>query len=193
MIISCACFRVLKGEGIDYEDFYDMIDFIKGYADSHHHGKEEKFLFKEMQENLGRLAENLITHGMLVEHDYGRFYIRELTEALKRVKGGDEESKLDVISNAIGYTSLLERHIAKENNAVYGFGERNLSKEVLDAIDAKSEEFEKEAEEKGTQKYYLDFTDLYNLSVIAINNPQGVIAMNNSETVILRALARRIS
>jgi len=78
---------------------------------------------------------------------------------LKRVKGGDEESKLDVISNAIGYTSLLERHIAKENNAVYGFGERNLSKEVLDAIDAKSEEFEKEAEEKGTQKYYLDLLE----------------------------------
>lgn len=158
-VVRKACFRVLKGEGIDYEDFYDMIDFIKGYADSHHHGKEEKFLFKEMQENLDRLAENLITHGMLVEHDYGRFYIRELTEALKRVKGGDEESKLDVISNAIGYTSLLERHIAKENNAVYGFGERNLSKEVLDAIDAKSEEFEKEAEEKGTQKYYLDLLE----------------------------------
>jgi hemerythrin-like domain-containing protein len=34
-VVRKACFRVLKGEGIDYEDFYDMIDFIKGYADSH--------------------------------------------------------------------------------------------------------------------------------------------------------------
>jgi hemerythrin-like domain-containing protein len=109
-----------------------------------------------MQLNLGKLAENLITHGMLVEHDYGRFYMSELTEALKRVKNGDEESKLDLISNAIGYTNLLERHIAKENNAVYSFGAKNLSKEIMDDINTKSEEFEKAAEEKGTQKYYLD-------------------------------------
>ncbi len=160
-VVRKACFGVFKGQDINYDDFNKMIDFIKVYADSHHHGKEEKFLFKEMQNNLGKLAENLITHGMLVEHDYGRFYIRELTEALKRVKGGDEESKLDVISNAIGYTALLERHIAKENNAVYSFGVKNLSKEIIDQVNSKSEEFEKKAQEKGTQKYYLDL--LYEL------------------------------
>lgn len=155
-VVRKACYGVMKGQDINYEDFYKMIDFIKVYADSHHHGKEEKFLFKEMQANLGRLAENLITHGMLVEHDYGRFYISELIEALKRVKNGDEESKLDLISNAIGYTSLLERHIAKENNAVYSFGVKNLSKEIMEQVNSLSEEFEKAAEEKGTQKYYLD-------------------------------------
>lgn len=155
-VVRKACFKVLKGSEINYDDFKDMIDFIKGYADAHHHGKEEKFLFKEMQENLGRVAENLITHGMLVEHDYGRFYISELKEALSRVKNGDEESKLDVISNAIGYTSLLTRHIAKENNAVYGFGQKNLSEEIMNKVNSLSEKFEKEAEEKGIQKYYLD-------------------------------------
>lgn len=155
-IVRKACFKVLKGNDINYEDFNDMIDFIKVYADAHHHGKEEKFLFKEMQTNLGKLAENLITHGMLVEHDYGRFYISELKEALNRVKNGDEESKLDVISNAVGYTSLLARHIAKENNAVYSFGEKNLPKEIMDQVNRLSEEFEKAAEEKGTQKYYLE-------------------------------------
>lgn len=155
-VVRKACFGVFKGQEINYEDFNKMIDFIKVYADSHHHGKEEKFLFKEMQNNLGKLAENLITHGMLVEHDYGRFYISELTKALKRVKDGDEESKLDVISNAIGYTALLERHIEKENNAVYSFGVKNLSKEIIDEVNFKSEEFEKAAQEKGTQKYYLE-------------------------------------
>lgn len=155
-VVRKACFGVMNGEDINYEDFYNMIDFIRVYADAHHHGKEEKFLFKEMQLSLGRLAENLITHGMLVEHDYGRFYMSELTEALKRFKNGDEESKLDVISNAIGYTNLLARHIAKENNAVYSFGEKNLPKEIMDKVNTLSGEFEKLAEEKGTQKYYLD-------------------------------------
>jgi len=155
-VVRKACFKVLSGEDIDYGDFYKMIEFIRQYADAHHHGKEEKFLFKEMQANLGKLGENLITHGMLVEHDYGRLYMNDLTEALQRVKDGDEESRLDVISNAIGYTNLLARHIAKENDAVYNFGETNLPKDIMEQVNLKSEEFEREAEKCGTQKYYLD-------------------------------------
>lgn len=166
-VVRKASYGVLKGEEINYDDFHQMIDFIKNYADNHHHGKEEKFLFKEMQEKLGKMGENLITHGMLVEHDYGRFYIGELTNALKRVQEGDEESKLDIISNAIGYASLLNRHIDKEDGAVYSFGERSLPKEILDEVNKKSEDFEKEAEEKGTQKHYLDMLESLEKKYIA--------------------------
>ena len=127
-VVRKASFKVMKGEEINYEDFNKMIEFIRQYADAHHHGKEEKFLFKEMQTKLGKLGENLITHGMPVEHDFGRLYMSDLTDALQRVKDGDEESKLDVISNAIGYTNLLKRHISKENDAVYSFGETKLPK-----------------------------------------------------------------
>lgn len=158
-VVRKACLNILKGGEIDFDDFYSMIDFVRKYADAHHHGKEEKFLFKEMQLKLGKLGENLITHGMLVEHDYGRLYMNDLTDALQRVKNGDEESKLDVISNAIGYAGLLTRHINKENDAVYKFGENNLPKEILDEINKKSEEFEIEAEKQGTQKYYLDMLE----------------------------------
>lgn len=155
-VVRKACFKVMKGEEINYEDFNKMIEFIRKYADAHHHGKEEKFLFKEMQTRLGRVGENLITHGMLVEHDLGRMHMSDLEDALQRVKNGDEESKLDVISSAIGYTHLLEKHIGKENNGVYKFGEAQLPKEVLDEINLKSEEFENEAVKNGTQKYYIE-------------------------------------
>lgn len=155
-VVRNACYGIFNDDDICYEDFYDMIDFIRNYADSHHHGKEEKFLFKEMQANLGPVGNNLITHGMLVEHDYGRMYISNLVDALQRVKNGDEESKLDVIANAISYTHLLERHIAKENDGVYKFGEKSLSKEIIDDVNQKTEVFEHAAEEKGIQKHYLD-------------------------------------
>ena len=89
-VVRKASFKVMKGEEINYEDFNKMIEFIRQYADAHHHGKEEKFLFKEMQTKLGKLGENLITHGMLVEHDFGRLYMSDLTDALQRVKDGDE-------------------------------------------------------------------------------------------------------
>lgn len=158
-VVRKACYGVMKGEEINYDDFYNMIDFIRKYADAHHHGKEEKFLFKEMQANLGKIGTNLITHGMLVEHDYGRMYISDLTDALNRVKSGDEESKLDVISSAISYTHLLEKHIAKENDAVYKYAERNLSAEILDDVNKKSEEFERTAQESGVQRYYLEMLE----------------------------------
>lgn len=155
-VVREACYEILKGKEICYEDFEAMVDFIRNYADKHHHGKEEKFLFQEMLNHLGDVGTKLIRHGMFVEHDLGRLFIGDLTEALERVKHGDEESKLDVIANAIGYTHLLHRHIDKENSVIYTFAERQLSKEVLDKVNEDSEEFEKIATEQGTQSRYIE-------------------------------------
>lgn len=154
-VVRQACLGILKGEAICFEDFEQMVDFIRNYADAHHHGKEEKFLFKEMMNHLGELGSKLIRNGMLVEHDLGRLYIKDLVEALEKVKAGDEESKLDVIANAISYTHLLERHIAKEDEVVYTFGARKLAKEVLEMVDQDSEIFEEEAKRQGTQAKYI--------------------------------------
>ncbi|BCJ95896.1 hemerythrin [Anaerocolumna cellulosilytica] len=154
-VVRKACYGILKGEPINYEHFEEMIDFIRSYADQHHHGKEEKLLFKEMQTHLGKIGENLITHGMLVEHDFGRLYIADLVDALKRVQEGDEESKLDVIANAVGYTHLLTRHIAKEDEVVYTFGGKQLPPEVLTEVNEKTDEFEEVARVKGIQDKYI--------------------------------------
>lgn len=166
-VVRNACLGVFHGDEIEYEDFYQMIDFIRTFADKHHHGKEEKFLFTEMQLNLGKIGENLITHGMLVEHDLGRLYMSDLEEALQRVKNGDEDSKVDVISNAIGYTHLLTRHIAKEDAVVYTYGAKNLSPDVLAEIERKTIDFEKTANAQGTQTHYItlleELEEKYNL------------------------------
>lgn len=154
-VVRKACSKILSGEEICYEDFDKMIDFIRNYADVHHHGKEEKFLFKEMVDNLGRMGTNLVTHGMLVEHDWGRLFISELKEALERTKSGDEESRLDVIANAIGYANHLTRHIGKEDAVVYTFAAKQLAPEVLDRVDKQTEYFEEEATRQGTQIHYI--------------------------------------
>lgn len=158
-VVRSTCYRILKDGDINYEDFEHIIDFIRNYADKHHHGKEEKFLFKEMQSRLGNIGNQLVTHGMLVEHDLGRLYIAELQEALQRVKAGEDESKLDVISNAISYTHLLTRHIEKEDSVVYVFGSKNLAEDILEEINQKSEAFEKEATEQGVQEKYIQILE----------------------------------
>lgn len=155
-VVRKASYGVMKGEDINYQDFDKMIDFIANYADVHHHGKEEKFLFKEMVDHLGKMGTNLISHGMLVEHDWGRLFIAELKEALKRVQAGDDESRLDVIANAIGYANHLARHIAKEDTVVYTFAEKQLAPEILAQINSQTEAFEAAASQQGIQNFYIE-------------------------------------
>lgn len=143
-VIRKACFKVLKDEDVNYDDFYSIISFIRNYADGHHHNKEEIMLFNRMVENLGVLGEKTIKYGMLVEHDLGRLYVKNLEEALKNLKEGNEEAKLDIIANAISYTDLLTRHADKEDNVIYKFAERELNKDILDIIDKECVNYEDE-------------------------------------------------
>ena len=144
--VRAACFKVLKNDIYDYSDFDLIIGFIKEYADGHHHNKEEIFLFNKMVENLGVLGEKLVKHGMLVEHDFGRLYVKNLEEALKKVKAGEEEAKLDLIANAISYCDLLTRHIDKEDRVVYTFAKRELKEKIMIQIDAQCAQYEREYE-----------------------------------------------
>ena len=141
-VVRAYCFKVLNGTEINFDDFNKIIEFITEYADKHHHKKEEDILFDKMVEHLGGTAEKVVKNGMLVEHDLGRLYIKDLSRALEIVKDGDEESKLDVIANAISYTHLLERHIDKEERVIYKYAERELETSVLELVNQECIEFE---------------------------------------------------
>ena len=142
VVIRKVCFNLMENNEIDYEDFDKIISFVKNFADGHHHQKEEIFLFNKMVEQLGDTGKNVITHGMLVEHDLGRSYIRNLIEAFDRYKNEDIEAKLDIIANAVSYATLLENHIHKEDNVIFNFARRSLNKELLEAINKECIKYE---------------------------------------------------
>lgn len=160
-VMRKACFGIMKGKEIDYEDFEKMIDFVRSYADKTHHGKEEKILFNRMIDEIGGPAEKLVKFGMLVEHDLGRLYMTELLEALAKVKSGDEDAKLDVIANAVSYTHLLHRHIDKEDNVVYSFARREFKEETLNKINVECDKFEEEMSQAGIQNKYIKILELF--------------------------------
>ncbi|ADL51056.1 hemerythrin domain-containing protein [Clostridium cellulovorans] len=155
VVVRKLCIKIMNGEDVNFSDFYRVMDFVKNYADIHHHGKEEQLLFNRMLDETGKVAEKLIKSGMLVEHDLGRLYMADLRSALEKYEKGDEESKLDIISNAMGYTYLLKRHIEKEDEVVYKFAERSLSKETLAEIEVQCIEFEKKQSAEGIQTKYI--------------------------------------
>ena len=144
VILRNACLKLMDNNEIEFDDFNNIISFIKNFADNHHHKKEEIFLFNKMVEHLGETGKNVITHGMLVEHDLGRSYIRNLEEALDKLKNGEYEAKLDVIANAISYVNLLSNHIHKEDNVIFNFAKRSLKEEVLTTVDKVCFEYEEE-------------------------------------------------
>lgn len=154
-VVREYCRRILDNEKVRYEDFYEIIDFIRNYADRHHHGKEETMLFNRMMVELGPTAEKLVRHGMNVEHDLGRLHVQELEAALKLVIGGDRDARLDLIANAVSYTHLLNRHIDKEDGVVYKYARNNLQEETLKALDLECSSFERNAAEEKIQGKYI--------------------------------------
>lgn len=158
-VIRKMSITVLNGQEVPFDDFKKMIDFIRNYADKHHHSKEEEILFKKMIDELGKEMVEAPIAGMLTEHDLGRLFVKNLEAALERVKNGDSDSRVDVIANAIGYTDLLNRHIDKEDRAIYNFARRALKPEVLEAINALCEEVENTAQGKKLQNTYVEIIE----------------------------------
>lgn len=155
-VIRKACCGVLEGKEVDDGDFRRMLAFARNYADKHHHGKEEQILFQEMTQRLGQIGVNLIQHGMLVEHDLGRLHLSNLETALNQYRDDPKTIyKLNILVEAAGYANLLQRHIEKENQIVYTYAEKHLAQDVLQSVDERVQEFEKNAQQTQTQETYL--------------------------------------
>lgn len=156
-VMRAACKSVMQGAPLEVDDFADMLNFVRNYADKHHHMKEEAILFEYMKKDLGQVANKLITNGMLVEHDLGRLHMQELSEAIESYrKDQNDDAKLDIIVNTTAYTYLIKRHIEKENAVVFTFGEKNLPEESKQLVDSMTKEMEEAASLEGVQQKYLD-------------------------------------
>jgi len=147
--IRKICINILDTNEFNVNIFKTFNNFSKNYADSHHHGKEEKILFKYMLEELPEISSHLVTNGMLVEHDLGRMYMMNLKEAIESYElNPTTEAKMDIMNNSLTYAELLARHIDKENNILYPYAEKNLNSKTLDIINSETLSFENENQEQ---------------------------------------------
>ncbi|XOQ52424.1 MAG: Hemerythrin HHE cation binding domain protein [Succiniclasticum sp.] len=144
-VIQKICCSILEGAEIDQQEFAAILDFIRRYADGHHHRREELVLFPEMVDHLEQVASIIIKHGMLVEHDLLRAHVRALGEALKLyAQETRTEYKLQILTEAMAYTNRLQQHIEKENNVVYPLANRGLSDDIKARIDQTVRDMEQE-------------------------------------------------
>lgn len=152
-------YRIMTQGEFDMEDIPRIIDFIRTYADKHHHGKEEDILFKTMNEKIEKLRKAGSITGMYIEHDLGRLFMKDLEDAVKKYNEGNDKARLDIIANAVGYANLLERHIFKENMALYKFAEKMLEDEDKKFVEEKAGQVERQGEDSGLQEKYIEILE----------------------------------
>jgi len=158
-VVKEVSYQIYEHKAVELDDFDLMIDFIRNYADKHHHEKEENILFDEMGKHLGEAIVDGPLLAMFSEHDLGRMYVSNLEEAVTAVKNGNDRKNIDIITNARAYADLLDRHIDKEDNTIYVFGENNLSEDSLMFVENEMTKVELEAEKNNIQKKYIDLLE----------------------------------
>jgi hemerythrin-like domain-containing protein len=125
--------------------FAKAVEFLRGFADQCHHGKEESLLFTRMAER-GFPTQGGPIAVMLSEHQTGRAFIRGLAEAAAGI-GTDPTAGDGLRRHGHGYIALLRNHIAKENQVLFPMADRALS--AADQQDLQQAFARFEAEETG--------------------------------------------
>lgn len=134
--------RIQRKESVDPAHLEGILEFLKVFVDTCHHGKEEDLLFPELEKR-GMPKDPGPLGVMLSEHNRGRAHIRGMKEGLSRMKepGGDASGFLENTGN---YIALLRQHIQKENTVLFPMGEKILPKEIQERIAEEFEELERE-------------------------------------------------
>jgi hemerythrin-like domain-containing protein len=156
--IENDCEQLVEGKDISIGFYRDVIDFVRNFADKYHHKKEEKRLFNVMGEKDENLRNGPIM-GMMLEHDIGRNYIRNLEQALNEYENGNKKKKAHIIANALSYVIMLQKHIEKEDTTIYMVARRSIDNETQKAMAEEFEEIETDQDNTRTREKYISFAN----------------------------------
>ena len=146
-ILEKMIILIKTNKKVDNEKLIKILNFLRLFADKCQHGKEEGLLFPEM-EKVGIKKENGPIGQMLIEHDQGRKYIKEMGLAIEN----ETADMRRFVENAKNYIELLRKHIDKENTVLFPMGDKLLTKEIQDKLLESFEEFEEKVMGKGTHE-----------------------------------------
>lgn len=146
--------RVQLGGAFEAREAGEIVDFLATFADRCHHGKEEKHLFRLLEER-GFSAEVGPNAAMRREHEIGRAYVRAMREQPSGTAAGNDEAPGAYCAAALGFVKLLREHIGKEDNVLFVMAERAFSPEDDRALMADFEIAEHDDMKAWTHETYL--------------------------------------
>jgi hemerythrin-like domain-containing protein len=140
---------------LDLRSAQEALDFLRGFADRCHHGKEEQHFFpalaaRGLPREVGPLAV------MASEHDRGRALLAGMSEALadaQQSKAG-APARFGAVGEA--YAEFMRNHIQKENGVLFPMGDGMLSEQEQTAVLSGFESFEHEDMGADAHQRFLD-------------------------------------
>ncbi|MEM2909710.1 MAG: hemerythrin domain-containing protein [Nitrososphaerota archaeon] len=137
----------------------EIADFMGNFADKCHHGKEERVLFKWMEQK-GVPKEGGPIGVMLYEHELGRSYRKAIVEALPSYREGSLEAAEVIAENAQAYANMLSQHIMKEDNILFKIADELMTEKDDEIFLMENfEKVEKEIMGKGEHERLLKLAD----------------------------------
>lgn len=143
--------RLGNGDQTAAKDLPAIIDFLKGFVDRCHHGKEEEWLFPAL-EAAGIPRQGGPIGVMLQEHEAGRSFIQDMVKTLDRLEAGEGQTALR--EAAYSYIQLLINHIRKENEVLFNMADQRLTAAEQNDLYEKFEQLEVERMGGGQHEAY---------------------------------------
>lgn len=149
--LTAAADHAEKGGTLDADSARKMIEFLRGFADRCHHGKEEaKFFPLARQRGVGCAPGNIDI--LLAEHEQGRSHVRAMAENLPAAEKGDNQAKMRFCRHARQFVALLSEHIRKEDDCLFPTADVALTEADQQALVRAFEQVEHEEMGEGTHE-----------------------------------------
>jgi hemerythrin-like domain-containing protein len=175
-VLNCLeqmAFQCLVEAKLDRADARQVIDFFQTFADKCHHGKEEAHLFPLM-ESRGFSREHGPTGVMLLEHEEGRGYLRDMAATVDAAAAGGPSALRQFAKEAGCYVTMLRQHIRKEDQRLFPMADHHLTAEDQAALLEAFADVESREMHAGTHEKYLqiasDLADRYGVSHSAVES-----------------------
>jgi hemerythrin-like domain-containing protein len=141
-VLEALAATAMRGEEVPGKVLAELLEFLGGFADAHHHGKEEEILFPAM-ERAGFPLDGGPLAVMLHEHEEGRDLIATLQKTAARA-GGTHAERMQFAVAARSYAQLLSAHIDKENQVLFVMADRVIAPDEQRRVDEAFDVFERE-------------------------------------------------
>jgi len=140
-IIEGIAGKLERGQAVPKEHLEQVSEFLRGFVDKCHHGKEETALFPAMQA-AGVPRDGGPIGAMLAEHETGRALVRQMAETGSFARTGRQ------------YAALLRSHIEKENGVLFPLADKVLSGETQHRLEQEFERIEETVVGHGKHEQY---------------------------------------
>ena len=149
--LTAASDQVEKGGTLNGESAGKMIDFLRGFADRCHHGKEEaKFFPLARQRGVGCAPGNIDI--LLAEHEQGRSHVRAMDESIPAAEKGDNQARALFCRHAKQFVALLSEHIRKEDDCLFPTADVTLTAADQESLVRAFKQVEHEEMGEGTHE-----------------------------------------